>query len=262
MCNVCAGADWTVKYIVLLCRLDFRGVIDYVLYSKDLFRVLGLLGPMDESWIIENHVPGFPFTHCPSDHVPLVAELELYLDSSASTLPLTHQHTPHAQPHSLGLGVGAPPPFAQQMAHPFLQAGGGGGGFAPPMSMGSMQMSSMGAQMGSIGSAGRMHPSMQPQPQQQPQNMSLFAGPPFSMAGPPGAGPGGPLGAPSAGAIGQQQGGHSGTGQAGPVGAGAPMPYATGAASSMSHFQHGAAQPPHSHSGAPSAAAPHLLRRP
>jgi CCR4-NOT transcription complex subunit 6 len=56
---------------------DFKGVIDYILYSKDLMRPLGCLGMLDLNWFAENKVLGCPHPHVPSDHLPLLVELEM-----------------------------------------------------------------------------------------------------------------------------------------------------------------------------------------
>lgn len=39
--------------------------------------VLGVLGPLDPKWFQINKVAGCPHQHIPSDHFPLVVELEL-----------------------------------------------------------------------------------------------------------------------------------------------------------------------------------------
>lgn len=65
---------------------DFKGVIDYVFYSKLHMNVLGVLGPIDTSWLEENHIHGCPHPHVPSDHFPIVVELQLY--------PTTPLHPP------------------------------------------------------------------------------------------------------------------------------------------------------------------------
>uniref|UniRef100_H3CFQ4 poly(A)-specific ribonuclease n=1 Tax=Tetraodon nigroviridis TaxID=99883 RepID=H3CFQ4_TETNG len=59
---------------------DFKGVIDYVFYSKPHLNVLGILGPLDPHWLVENNVTGCPHPHIPSDHFSLLAQLELLLN--------------------------------------------------------------------------------------------------------------------------------------------------------------------------------------
>ncbi|XP_015908820.1 uncharacterized protein [Parasteatoda tepidariorum] len=56
---------------------DFKGVIDYVFYSKLHMSVLGVLGPIDSNWLEENGIHGCPHPHVPSDHFPIVVELQL-----------------------------------------------------------------------------------------------------------------------------------------------------------------------------------------
>ncbi|GIY69068.1 CCR4-NOT transcription complex subunit 6-like [Caerostris extrusa] len=62
---------------------EFKGVIDYIFYSKLHMSVLGVLGPIDSNWLDENRIHGCPHPHIPSDHFPIVAELQLN-----STLPI------------------------------------------------------------------------------------------------------------------------------------------------------------------------------
>lgn len=56
---------------------DFKGIIDYIFYSKQSMVPLGLLGPINIDWLRENKVVGCPHPHIPSDHFPLLVELEL-----------------------------------------------------------------------------------------------------------------------------------------------------------------------------------------
>ncbi|OTF71509.1 hypothetical protein BLA29_010026, partial [Euroglyphus maynei] len=65
---------------------DFRGVIDYIFCSRRLFSVLGVLGPLDTSWFSKHRIPGCPHHYIPSDHFPIVAELELLTKKSLAEL--------------------------------------------------------------------------------------------------------------------------------------------------------------------------------
>ncbi|XP_039968872.1 CCR4-NOT transcription complex subunit 6-like isoform X1 [Bactrocera tryoni] len=56
---------------------DFKGIIDYIFYTKTGMVPLGLLGPISNEWLRENKVVGCPHPHIPSDHFPLLVELEL-----------------------------------------------------------------------------------------------------------------------------------------------------------------------------------------
>lgn len=56
---------------------DFKGIIDYIFFSKDFMRPLGVLGPMDFEWFREHKVIGCPHPHIPSDHLPLLVEVEM-----------------------------------------------------------------------------------------------------------------------------------------------------------------------------------------
>lgn len=61
---------------------DFKGIIDYIFYSREFMRPLGLLGPLDQEWFKENRVLGCPHPHIPSDHLPLLVEFELQSSSN------------------------------------------------------------------------------------------------------------------------------------------------------------------------------------
>ena len=56
---------------------DFKGIIDYIFYSKQGMVPLGILGPVSTDWLREHKVVGCPHPHIPSDHFPLLVELEL-----------------------------------------------------------------------------------------------------------------------------------------------------------------------------------------
>ncbi|XP_067084062.1 CCR4-NOT transcription complex subunit 6-like isoform X1 [Osmerus mordax] len=57
---------------------DFKGVIDYIFFSRTHMSVLGLLGPLETQWLKDNHITGCPHPHIPSDHFSLLAQLELH----------------------------------------------------------------------------------------------------------------------------------------------------------------------------------------
>lgn len=56
---------------------DFKGIIDYVLFSEAHMVPLGLLGPVDPEWLRTHKVIGCPHPHIPSDHFPLLLEFEM-----------------------------------------------------------------------------------------------------------------------------------------------------------------------------------------
>jgi len=56
---------------------DFKGLIDYIFYSKNTMVPLGLLGPVDAEWFRENKILGCPHRDIPSDHFSLLVELEM-----------------------------------------------------------------------------------------------------------------------------------------------------------------------------------------
>ncbi|XP_064792691.1 CCR4-NOT transcription complex subunit 6-like isoform X2 [Oncorhynchus masou masou] len=57
---------------------DFKGVIDYIFFSKTHMSVAGLLGPLESQWLTDNNITGCPHPHIPSDHFSLLAQLELH----------------------------------------------------------------------------------------------------------------------------------------------------------------------------------------
>ncbi|XP_012684080.2 CCR4-NOT transcription complex subunit 6-like isoform X1 [Clupea harengus] len=57
---------------------DFKGVIDYIFFTKTHMSVLGLLGPLETQWMMDNCITGCPHPHIPSDHFSLLAQLELH----------------------------------------------------------------------------------------------------------------------------------------------------------------------------------------
>jgi len=66
---------------------DFKGIIDYIFYSRDFMRPLGVLGPLDQEWFRENKVFGCPHPQIPSDHLPLLVEYEMAATANQSTRP-------------------------------------------------------------------------------------------------------------------------------------------------------------------------------
>lgn len=50
----------------LCCRFHFKGIIDYIFYSKQSMTPLGLLGPLAADWLKDNKVIGCPHPHIPS----------------------------------------------------------------------------------------------------------------------------------------------------------------------------------------------------
>ncbi|KAH9636108.1 hypothetical protein HF086_008408 [Spodoptera exigua] len=47
-------------------EFDFKGIIDYIFYSKQSMTPLGLLGPLSQDWFREHKVVGCPHPHIPS----------------------------------------------------------------------------------------------------------------------------------------------------------------------------------------------------
>ena len=73
-------------------------------------RALGLLGQLDPEWIKNNKIVGFPHPHVPSDHLPLIVELELFSQPIPdSNLQLQH----HQQQQQQIMSFNRPPPPIQ-----------------------------------------------------------------------------------------------------------------------------------------------------
>ncbi|VDM47289.1 unnamed protein product [Toxocara canis] len=55
----------------------FSGMIDHMFFTPQSLLRLGLLGPLDDAWIRDNNIFGFPHPHIPSDHIPIMAQFAL-----------------------------------------------------------------------------------------------------------------------------------------------------------------------------------------
>lgn len=72
---------------------DFKGIIDYIFYSKQGMVPLGLLGPLSTDWLRDNKVVGCPHPRIPSDHFPLLVEVELiYMNNGSGSGGGGQQH--------------------------------------------------------------------------------------------------------------------------------------------------------------------------
>ncbi|KAF3851456.1 hypothetical protein F7725_013228 [Dissostichus mawsoni] len=49
---------------------DFKGVIDYIFFSKTHMSVLGLMGPLDSQWLVDNSITGCPHPTSPRTTSP------------------------------------------------------------------------------------------------------------------------------------------------------------------------------------------------
>lgn len=54
------------KNVFCIVRFEFKGIIDYIFYSKQSMVPLGLLGPLSPEWFKEHKVVGCPHPHVPS----------------------------------------------------------------------------------------------------------------------------------------------------------------------------------------------------
>lgn len=53
---------------------EFKGIIDYIFYSKNNLTLKGRLKGISGEWFVEQKIPGCPFLGFPSDHLCLLAE--------------------------------------------------------------------------------------------------------------------------------------------------------------------------------------------
>ncbi|XP_072038370.1 CCR4-NOT transcription complex subunit 6-like [Amphiura filiformis] len=60
---------------------EFKGVIDYIFYSPQFMKVLGVLGPIDQEWLDQSKIAGCPHASVPSDHFSLLSEFEMPLQN-------------------------------------------------------------------------------------------------------------------------------------------------------------------------------------
>lgn len=73
----CYSEDLMEKLKYTNYTYDFKGILDHIMHSKDSLRTVGVLGGIDVEWLKENKIIGCPNVHYPSDHFPLISELEL-----------------------------------------------------------------------------------------------------------------------------------------------------------------------------------------
>jgi mRNA deadenylase 3'-5' endonuclease subunit Ccr4 len=48
---------------------DFKGIIDYIFFSKPNMTPLGLLGPLDNNWLANHKIVGAPHPVIPSGNI-------------------------------------------------------------------------------------------------------------------------------------------------------------------------------------------------
>jgi CCR4-NOT transcription complex subunit 6 len=88
-----------------VCRFDFKGIIDYIFLSRDFMRPLGVLGPLDPEWFRQYKVIGCPHPHIPSDHLPLLVEIEMGLAPAVLNPPRGQNTQPPAASSSSSSGL-------------------------------------------------------------------------------------------------------------------------------------------------------------
>lgn len=62
-----------IEIIINVCnlyfRFNFKGIIDYIFYTRQTMTPLGLLGPLAPEWFKDNKVLGCPHPHIPSGKI-------------------------------------------------------------------------------------------------------------------------------------------------------------------------------------------------
>ncbi|KAJ2780809.1 Glucose-repressible alcohol dehydrogenase transcriptional effector [Coemansia interrupta] len=74
----------------------FGGTIDYIWYTTGTLVPTGLLGEMDKEWV--KQTVGFPNTHVPSDHIPIMAEFRWRPSGNSAQQQPGAPGTPGRQP--------------------------------------------------------------------------------------------------------------------------------------------------------------------
>lgn len=150
---------------------EFKGIIDYIFYTRSQMRNLAVLSGIDSNWFIENNILGCPHPNIPSDHIPLVSEYQLYPPNyqpqspsppnalgSQYSMSMQHSHRGSSSPsfhhlnnhmpfHHGGMANGFHPLFSNSHSHPSRGFGGPrrsspitNSNSTPPMGMGSLSM--------------------------------------------------------------------------------------------------------------------------
>uniref|UniRef100_A0A914ID77 poly(A)-specific ribonuclease n=1 Tax=Globodera rostochiensis TaxID=31243 RepID=A0A914ID77_GLORO len=83
--------------------LDFKGMIDYIFATPQALARLGILGPLDSSWVQQNKFVGFPQPHVPSDHIPVMSQYAVIPPNFQRPLPQIQHYGGSA--HSGGFGA-------------------------------------------------------------------------------------------------------------------------------------------------------------
>lgn len=60
---------YTFNLLYRTFRFNFKGIIDYIFYTRQTMTPLGLLGPLNNDWFKENKILGCPHPHIPSGKI-------------------------------------------------------------------------------------------------------------------------------------------------------------------------------------------------
>ncbi len=107
---------------------DFKGMIDYIFFTRQHFRLLGSLDQIPESWFLEERILGCPHIHVPSDHFPLLVELDLLaqpIRTGGLAISDPDSGTPPPPPSASGSVTNSPKPKGGNSAGNGRQKQGG-----------------------------------------------------------------------------------------------------------------------------------------
>jgi len=85
--NSCYNENNLEKLRYTNITYEFKGIIDYIFYSRSQLNCLGVLSGIDQSWFEQNMVVGCPHPHIPSDHISLVTEFQLLPNGYQNSQP-------------------------------------------------------------------------------------------------------------------------------------------------------------------------------
>nr|XP_018672587.1 CCR4-NOT transcription complex subunit 6-like isoform X2 [Ciona intestinalis] len=97
---------------------EFKGIIDYIFYSRTQMKCLGVLGGIDPEWFKQNNIVGCPHPHVPSDHIPVISECQVFPPGHQKSNYPPNNNYNHRQPYSQLFTHPTPPQPPQQPRYP------------------------------------------------------------------------------------------------------------------------------------------------
>lgn len=111
--NSCYNAEHLAKLRYTNITYEFKGIIDYIFYSRTQLICLGVLSGIDPAWFTEHHIVGCPHPHVPSDHLPLVTEFQLLPPGYQPNQQQNHQQLQQSNNTNVGQVQNSYPPNNQ-----------------------------------------------------------------------------------------------------------------------------------------------------